>query len=714
MPAADIRVLPLARLLLSGKGEADPVLIDRGHVDYHVIAEGYKGATYSRDSNGAAHLEYVEDIGLVCRPFVVLQDTRLTNYATSGGSWEDRPPSTGSPRTYRLIQYDTAAGLEWSATSKFDLVANPQVAFTLAMAESAADWNSVTHPQFCRIEFGDDGNSVWGIHFTREGSFLIRDTGTGWQVVNELSGGQAFGADEEKMIYLRVLRAQVGISFDFGRSYTWTPTGDAVSDGVWVPAAPFTLRGRGGAALFGLQQIRYYEGTYTSPERYTYTSRGLLTALTFDPWQSVIFTGDAIDLDDLSTPVDGVIQWKATLTPGSHAGVPFTFYSTPELYAVQAEYPATVDPPSGYFTTPFDGSEGDITEVHITKPYELDQATCDVTVRRDALADFVWNSGRWAKVRVDLGHLNEDGSTAWTVAFTGYVDIPNLETSEYNAVELTLQVESLATRLKRAKWGSFDRPVLGGLTVNAAMDRVLRSEGMFSLDFGGNVIYDLFRLWHVAGNRPTDTGTPEDPFLRPQRGQSKWETMQELARLANVEIGITDAGLLFTIPTDSFNPNITQLWEAEPSAELLALIKRASFRLISSESATAVEVTGKDEQGNERIAMAINFRAEQNRFAPDFCAWRELVVEELSGTCSQGMLNMAAVGIAKQVFPLKFESDQLTPVRLGLSRRDQGLVQGMEGIGIAPYDRFGVLHIEHHYTPSMPESETTAGLLRLN
>src|SRR4051812_47617128 len=100
MPAADVRAAPLARALLAAPGQGDPLKTLEELTWLGVLGYEWPFGTFSRDGSGFPQLAYQPGAGLVCRPFYIPQDTRLTHYTTAGGSWEERKPGTGSPRVY--------------------------------------------------------------------------------------------------------------------------------------------------------------------------------------------------------------------------------------------------------------------------------------------------------------------------------------------------------------------------------------------------------------------------------------------------------------------------------------------------------------------------------------------------------------------------------------------------------------------------------------
>lgn len=700
MPPTDSRALPLASIRLFEKGQGDPVVTDHGFAWYDSVAETWQYGTFSRDTSGKLTLEYLPEVGIVCRPFLVLQDTRLANYATSGGSWEECKPATGTPRKWRLIQVDTSVGIQWSATSSFPLLADPHVAFSLIFVDGPADWDEDAYPRFVRVEFG---GGLWAIQFSQaDGTQLVRWASGQWQAVMDVPEptGYSHGENDERLILLRCLRGRIGVSTDFGRSYRWHGSADGTP--LTVESGAYTVRGQGGMCVFGLHQLRYYSGTYTSPPRNTFQQR-LVGAGAMVTGRASVPTGTTVIFADVSTPAAATAQYRATLTPVAVAGVPFTFYRTPELYAALLEYPVVTGGGTGFYTTPWDGA---IQSVRISKPYELDTGSAAVRIRKEAGEQLVWASGRFPKVQILLGEASESGAESWWTAFTGYVSAIRCRAEEYGESDLSLEVENLSHHFKRTEWTKQTSRPLGGRTLNQALDLVLQSEGLDA----------SYRAWHALGDTVTlPQGSPEDPFEWPKPGERKWATLARLAGYWGLEIGVTDSGGLFTAPKEFYQPWVSRVWEADPATDLKALVRGVTFGLDCNESATAALVEGTAESGEQLLAWAVDGAAEGNPASARFCPWREVVQEELSATVAPGMLIARAQALARELFSLKLEPDLTLPVDLSVSRREQVRITGLK-VGIADWDRFVVLSLEHVYEadPSFARLSTTAGLRRLN
>src|SRR5689334_1008103 len=134
MAVTDGNVLPLARLTLWSPGQGDPVLAVREFAFYETLEAAFHRGSVSATA-GEPALECLPGVGLVCRPRLEMQDTRLADYTTTGGAWEERRLPTGAPRKYRLVQYSAAADVTWSAISRFALPANLSVALSLLFVD---------------------------------------------------------------------------------------------------------------------------------------------------------------------------------------------------------------------------------------------------------------------------------------------------------------------------------------------------------------------------------------------------------------------------------------------------------------------------------------------------------------------------------------------------------------------------------------------------
>src|SRR5262245_31728518 len=155
MAITENRVVPLASIRLFDPAAGDPLVSDRGwgHWDALALQDPRFAVPRISKSSGEPTLEILQGCGLVCRPQLVLQNTRLTNYNTSGGTWEERRPASGI-RKYRLVQTDTTANVAYSATSKVHLPKNPNLLIEYVLFDTPPDHDADTYPPYVRFEFG--------------------------------------------------------------------------------------------------------------------------------------------------------------------------------------------------------------------------------------------------------------------------------------------------------------------------------------------------------------------------------------------------------------------------------------------------------------------------------------------------------------------------------------------------------------------------------
>lgn len=724
MAATDSRICPLASLRLYDPGQGDPVVTDRGFGWYDVLAHSAGYGTIQRDSAGELLLEYLEGVGLVCRPYLKLQDTREARWSFGvDGTWAERLPATGSPRKYRLVQLDTTADIEWDATLDHDLPKNPSVAFSLMFVDTPPDHDADTYPPYVRIELGEDSQQ-FALEFSKiyGGRLLAYDTATAaWVAVRDLPQPQQLGNVDlgETLVILRVLRDQLCISVDYGRSYVFYPLPrDASGTAIPLKPGPAIVRGQGGMLAFGMHQIRYYTGYYISPVRNTLTERTALSSATVT---GVHYRppGTTATYSDQSTPESAYAKWKVILTPKSKATSSFLFYSTPEVYAVKFTYPVVRTLPAWTYTTPWDGvanSPFGITAIDIEKPYELDGGKATVTVRLNPDTQFSGNL-RWRKVAIDLGEVDDDGVTTRTTGgFTGYVALPSTSADGYKHQYLRLQLVTIAERLKRQQWTDFDSLPLGGQTVNQALDAILATEGFD--DFPALFAFPYsYRSWHAVGDNLTlPAGTPENPFEWPRRGESKWETMVRIAGYAGLEIAVLDDGTLSSGPQKYVDLFVSYAVTPTPDTNLTLLVKRAALAADYRESVTAVLVQGIDATtGGARYAYGVDAFAESFALSDRFCPWRETIQEEVPFPCNGLVLAARAQALAVEGFPVKYEPDITLPVNLLVRRRMRVQIQDLT-IGIADWHEFAVLTLKHTYRaddPGFAQMDTVAGLRRV-
>lgn len=693
----DDKVVHLASLRLYTPAQGDPQVTRRQFRWYSVSEQAWKNGSSTLDANGVSLLEWIEGLGIVNRGFVLVQDTALADYTTSGGSWEEERPATGSPRKKRLVQYDATADLQFSAQSTWSHLGNPSFAFSLILPDTPPDHDASTYPPYARIEWS---GGLWAIQVGKNTSaVLLKKIAGTWTPVLDLGSPSPLGyADVEEMVFIvRTHRGKLFISLDGGKEYVAYAERSALS----VPAGKLTFRGQGGAMAFGVHQVRYYEGVFTSAQRSTFGDYSALTP-TIDGRYSLP-PSTSLDFADLS--VAQKAQWSATLTPfGTSAGGPWDFYQAPELYAARFRYAGAISTPLGTYSAPFDGY---IQRIRITKDRDLDQSSATVTILKDPDVPLIWAPGRYPKVSLWLGHVDCNGAEVWdaTPIFVGYIELFQTTIQRFRDPTITLTLVNLTTKLKRAKWTPIDRIPLGGQSLNDALDDILATEGLDA----------SYRSWHAAGDSiMLPAGLPEDPFEWPKDSESKWETAVRIAAGVGFELGVTDEGILYSVPKGYIIAGPINDLSADAAAALEDLVLTASLRFNSSENRTAIFVTGELETGESGLAVAIDGEAETNPVSPRFNGLgRDSEVEEAQGTTTAGMLALRAQSMAVEWFRLAFEPDLSLPVRRSLSRRYLAWISGCEMIGIGTTDQWVVLTVDHDIQPMAGESETTVGLVRL-
>lgn len=704
MPTTDERIKPLAQAWFYYPGQGDPVMTDPGECWYDYLGKSWRYGTSSVQADGITLLTYYEGIGLVCRPFCLDQDTRSSQFTTSGGSWEERLPTTGSNK-YRLHQVATTVDVTWSAASTYLLPANPD--FTLEVIGFDYRTDTTITP-LLRFEWGTQGSQGWGLLFRPDvGNYLLqRQTGGSYRVIAELPSlnPRGISGGREGTFALNIQHLDDALVIDTGELEPLIyrpPDGSPFESSV----GPVTFRGQAVAAGFGLHQIKYFTGTYTSPEKSAARPRRAAAALTFPvSWYSAPI-GTSVAFADQSDPVGGVLQYQATLTPVATVSVtPFQCYRSPVLKAVQAEYPVVTDLFTGWGTyeEPFADT---IQTAEIDKPLKLDEATASFTCRQDAGEQFEGNFRR-RKVALRLGHTNADGSEELAGLLVGYVGKVNVRTPRYGEKTVSFSLENASIRFKESEWTDATRKPLGGQSINAAAAEIFTSEGLGTSYYSFHPLGDSVIL---------PTGTPAEPFEYPRRGEKKWETLQRIFGYAGLELVPLDDGSFASGPRDYVSPVVTHEYVLTDADELAQFPLDLNLSVDYSEQATSVVVYGQSSLGEALEAGASDLDAETNQWSPRFCPWRVIVQDEITGPTTLGLCVLRAQKLAADLFGFKVEPDITTIVNLSLARRDRVRIIGSNA-GAADYDEWVVLSLKHSYSadPSFSGCKTTAGLRRLN
>jgi hypothetical protein len=683
------------RVYVPGEGDPRPNPGPRNW--YTPAGEAARSGSANRDGNGQFLAEYLQGTdqhgeevpgGIVCRGFVVRQDTELADYTTTNGLWAEEQAGTGANRPLRLVQYDTTELLEFRAEG-------PNFPADSCFVVSVRLWD--TPPDLAdplaRLEVGD----AWGVEIRKDrGAALVEKQGLGWYPVMDLGDPTPAAQNDadEFLIFWRVHRGMIWVSWD-GRQWQ-----------VYRAAAPLSVpagvafSGKGGMQAWGLWQYRYYAAQFDSTTRSTFGDYSAATPSIGGRYY--VPSGATLAFSDLSTA--GAARWRATLTPVAvSAGLPWAVYYSPEVYAVRFRYAGGATTPTGAYTTPFDGR---IVDSLLTKEQDPSQARLELTISKDPDTPLLWAPGRNAKASLWLGTVDCEGDLVWepTAYFMGYIEPISAGLEEFRRPEIRLSMINLAEVFRRDKrWSELDRVPLGGQTVNMALDDILASEG-----------YDSsYRSWHAAGDAYVlPLGSPENPCEFPPEGEAKWVTMERIASYAGLELSVSDNGII-TSQAINYVSGTAHAVRGVNADDARRIITGGKLEYDSAANRTCVLVSVELEDGSRAMVMARNGAAEDNPASAMFSgSGRALEVESLgSGDLDLAIRRAEALGAA--LFPLQFSTELRTLLNIDVQRRHRLQVFGLESVGIADTDRFVVLTAAHYVHKLVSKSHSTFGGLRL-
>lgn len=695
--------LAFASIDVFPEGGAYPVIQDRGFGWVDLPGESFGYGFVSRDSRGFPTIEFQKEVGALPRAFINFKDTLLADWTvTPAGDWEESQPDSGIDQFKRLVMFNTNPGVQYTATSKYAIPANVDLAFTLAMRKTPGDWDQTTFPVYTRIELA----GKWGVHFEKGQVLLVKWQSSQWQIVKDLNNaGVPDGA--EFSVFIRKNRGRIGVSLDFGKTYVWHEEASPIN----VPSGTVVVRGQGNVIVFGFHQIELKSGDYTSPTKNTLTSRISATADITGMFESVAL--NSVEFFDESDQPAQSAAYRFRLNPKAIAGAPFTFYQGPSVQHVRYKLPFENDPMSGagIATQPWDD---DLYAIDIEKPFELDGATCKIRLKTDAVNTFDDENYRFRTVRVNVGEYEEEDPEDFEewVAFTGQiVGIETIWDDEFSCVAIEIEVHNISCSLKRTEWvANHDDFLLSDQTINEAADFIISSEGYEA----------AHRSWHASGSQYLDPGLAENPLERTKPKESKWATLKRIFGTIGLEPVPLDDGTFMSVPFDYVRPVVKNLYAVPPAddTDIREQILRIRTRIDYAESVTAVIVFGTGINGGGLVAYAVDAAAENLSLAAvtkRFTPHRTVIQEEMQGTVTQGLLNQRCLALAVQNFPLKREPNAEFAVDPRMSHRDQVNVFGCEdALGIPEGQTHYVVSLHHSYRSrqGLGELTTTAGLQR--
>ncbi len=691
MAVVDNRVCPLASVRLYNKGQGDPYILKHewGWYDTVCCTENYNQGT-PEYSGFLPVTETIDGLGMFLRPRINLKDTLLADYTVNGGSWSERAPAFGAPRAKRLVQYDAFPNATWQLTSNFPLPANLHIAFTVATIDTNANNNFVTHPPYWQFEFS---NGTYAIRHTEEGGLqLLKNVNGTYYPVKEIEtqreasvgiGGR--NVTPEMMVLIRWLKGSLAISTDRGVTYTIYQETSAIA----LDSSTFVFKGQGGSTIFGFHQVQYVNGKWTSPQRGSVQERTApsttITPIGYEP------QGTTLEVNDLSPSPGTYAQYEVIMAAAATDGQPFNFYTTPELYAVGFQFDVETSFPLFSYTTPWDGA---ILSINFQENEDLGGATATIRIRKEADVQFVADYGKRPKIKIYLGELYADGTVLFWEAFTGYIRTIVTEQSEPGKAFIEITADAVAIRAKKGKWDDFSLPLtLGGdVTANQVMDKVLMRMGLGRTD--GSLLATN-RNWHSQGDVVLPAGDPAHPFLWEKCGTTYWDTLEKIAKLVGLEIGVSRAGVYTTVPRDYFEAIASKEWKGVADGNITEGITRMSYSYDSDGNISAIIIRGREINGTRAWAFVIDEAAETDPLSSRFTPWRESIEDDVEGYTGGSLLNLAAQGLMDKMQP-DFRATVEGQSRLDVLRRNKALVTGTN-LGATDLDVFGVLTINVSY-----------------
>lgn len=696
-------------------GTGDPLRQDPGFGVYHSFdKKSIEGMLVSVNAAGQPLGEFIDEVGITPRPILVPKDTRLFDFdVTPADKWDERQPTGGIYRTYRLWMYDGSTGTTaWSAVSKYVLSGIASYAISLMFEETVADWWDVVGQQpYLRIEIAGGAYAIyWEKH---RGTFFLRRNGAGgWDPVKKLSGLQKIEDTDERLIYIRANRGRVLISMDGGED--WTEIGDDENP-IYLPTGKIGFFGAGFSCGIGVHQLDYSTIRLRPMVGWsTFWPRAGVSAV-LQGWYDV-FPGAGVAFSDVGNLLARVANYEAVVTPTTVGNYPFAVKAAPALHGVQLNYPFTRVVTSDATTNELDEY---IEAVTIDKPASLSGARA--TVRLDMrVADALTGNWKLRKVRLKLGYVMSDQSLSMVTSFTGYVtnisEDWHKDATGYRRKVVMMEISNASEALRRSRWTDLDCIPFGGWLPNEVADYILKSVGW--MDWAG--LDTSYRSWDLTGWLEAfrlPLGKYEDRHEMIKPDEEKWNTLTRVQGTCGCEAGVFDDGTLFTVPINHVESTPTWTFRAtsQNSTDIREQMTRLNVTKDFSEGCTAVMVVGKLRNGMRAMAFSVDDAAELLVASGRFSRWRETLRQEIDGTTSPDVLVNTNVMLSQYNFGIWQTAELGVPWHPNVYRHQRVNFLGCSGVGVPDAVDHGVRTIRHHFERNRPMStlETAIGVWRI-
>jgi hypothetical protein len=707
------REMAACSLVIYNDGEGDPIVTDHGFGAHDDLDENRLFGVYSLDALNRPLCKWHDHVGLRNRIFLVPKDTRQADWTTttSGGlytnSWEERRPTDGLYRVYRLSQFDASPGVQWTATSKFNVPPDPNFVISVILSNIPSDWDYLNLNPYWMIELG---NGLYGLLFAHggEGYFLRKNTNTGkWVMAGRVGHPQKHEGLDESFLSIECGNGRILVSGSLGEHYE--PFGDDLNP-LHIPSGPIRLSGQGGKFTFGYMQAAYYQAVYSNSPWNTFFSHApnapIITGRYDTPQSS------SVVFNDVSQGINA--QYTATLNPGSFAMTPWPMMFSPTLGNVTFRYPVVRQIMANGSTTPVDAY---IMEATVKKPKKRDAATATIILQKNQQTTYLF-TGNWKlrKMQLKLGYLLSDSTYEWYTSFTGYVDEIKDQWEQFGQNTITIELHNGTYRFKTTTWNELDVISLGGVVPNYSSDYVLYTEGL--MDAARTDA--SYRNWYYTGDLnqnilPVGTNDQPSELIKPE--EDKWETITRLQAHIGLEAGCDDNGVLYSVPFNYVEPTVTWNFRAtsQSSTDLRDQIKTISQVFKSTDTVTMVFSTGELPNGTKGMAWISDNLAEFNVASGRFSRWRLVLHDRVKGIISAGLLFARAQFLAGINFGRSWRPDVVTAVNPALRLGQRIAVWGCATINIPDGTEHVVETLTHTYKSQqgIGTLSSSAGLRRL-
>lgn len=632
-------------------------------------------------------IEVIRDLNCVVpRGYIVEYDTPKSQYNLFGGAWEDIK-TLAAPRKSRLTQRSAAKNNVWRAESKYSIIQNAELAFTVERLKNRHDNNSTDYPSKVQVVI----SGKWTIRFSSgEDAGIYRYKAGAWVFEKSLD---IKDTNKEYRFRVAVRRGCVCFTFDDGEN--WLVYRDATP--LTIPSGQIVFEGVSCQASFGFHQV-WGENVWYEINEFPLLEN-LFGYPVYDYTYTLIPSGTNVLVTPVSSPI-ATHKYRVALDVGSTfvANLSFNMFRFPEVYGILTSWSVVLSEILGLSYVDL-SSIKPLVSFDLTEEEDISRRTGSIVVDHSYL-DAITGAYGYRILKIALEYDLDDGSVESVQTCWMYIIQPEPSARIDLESPLAFKMTDIYLRAQKTTVDEGWRP-LDGMTCVAARNYCLVKMGL-PISRG---------TWYNSG-LSLPNGLPDKELWKPSIGTSVDQVFSAIDAFEGTET--------FTDPNGQFTSRIARYTDASVSytfdtegATPKYRIKEIRNRAEHEEVKTAVIVKGRDLSGSDLWATSINYAIERNQNTTGFVGFR--IWDRVDNA---NVINLTqALAIATYRRALQQNAPQIPEITVpglpGIFRGMRCKIINAEMAGGGDSQEFRVEGINHKWEPTLAATVSNLRVRRI-